>query len=131
MSVRLLGSTVRHTVPAKRPFQVERPRLVERLHSGIGLGLSVLQAPGGYGKSTLAAEFVPQLDFARRWLALDSSAQSPEVFAEQLVKAMLGAGAWALASTDSEGALHLPWLGTARIRRVLFSPHDARARQRT
>lgn len=112
MSVRLLGTTVRHTVPAKRPFQVERPRLVERLHNSIGLGLAVLQAPGGYGKSTLAAEFVQQLDFARRWLALDSSAQSPEVFAEQLVKAMLGAGAWAPASTETEGALH-SYLGSA------------------
>ncbi len=112
MSVRLLGTTARHTVPAKRPFQVERPHLVERLHGSIGLGLTVLQAPGGYGKSTLAAEFIQQLEFAPRWLALDSSAQSPEVFAEQLVRAMLGAGAWAPASTETEGALH-SYLGSA------------------
>lgn len=74
--------------------------------------MSVLQAPGGYGKSTLAAQFAADVEFQARWLNLDSSSQAPDVFAEQVVTAVLGGEAWRPASVEGDGAL-AAYLGAA------------------
>ncbi len=79
-----------------RPYQVPRltgqvvarPRLLNRLHSGIGDGLTVVQAPAGCGKTTLIAQFAADVDFETRWLSIDRSCQAPEVLAERLARAL-------------------------------------------
>ncbi|MDZ7729686.1 MAG: BTAD domain-containing putative transcriptional regulator [Dehalococcoidia bacterium] len=106
MGAQTLGHTARFAVPAARPTMVARPRIVERLHASVGSGLSLLQAPGGYGKTAVAAEFARELEFEARWLSLDASAQAPEVFAEQLARAVLRHEAWAPPIADGDEALH-------------------------
>ncbi len=73
-----------------------RPRLLDRLHAAIGSGLVVVQAPAGYGKTTLLASFVSDgsLDFGPIWLSADPTCRTQEGFAERLAAAALGADAW-------------------------------------
>ncbi len=71
---------------------VPRTGLLERLHQNIGDGLAVLQAPAGYGKTTLLGSFARELaeHYAVTWVSLDSSSNTPEVLAEQIALALLG-----------------------------------------
>ena len=79
-----------------RPYQaprltgqvIARPRLTNRLHSAIGAGLTLIQAPAGCGKSTLIAQFAAEVDFETRWLSLDRSCRAPEVLAERIARAL-------------------------------------------
>lgn len=103
---------MRYGIPRLRRSHLARPRLTDKLHASIGNGLTVLQAPGGYGKSSLAAEFVRDLDYAERWLTLDSGARAPEVLAERLVAALHGSAAWPPASADGIESLYA-YAGTA------------------
>jgi len=80
----------RFSVPRVRANALPRPRLTSRMHARIGDGVMVLQAPAGYGKSALAAVFVAEVEYNVRWLSLDASCISPEVFADQLGRAIAG-----------------------------------------
>jgi hypothetical protein len=67
-------------VPPARPGLVLRPRLVERLNAGTRSGhkLTLLSAPAGFGKTTLAGEWIHALGQATppvavAWLSLDES----------------------------------------------------------
>jgi len=50
--------TTKLFVPPPRPDHLSRPRLVSRLEEGmrLGLHLSLLSAPAGYGKTTVLSE---------------------------------------------------------------------------
>lgn len=78
--------------PRERRSLIPRPRLVAKLHAAIGNGLIVANAPAGFGKSTLLAEFARDLadSYAVRWTSLDSSCCVPEVFAERVSLALAG-----------------------------------------
>ena len=82
----------RYAIPRQRKSLVTRSRLLRKLHAGIGNGLTVLHAPVGFGKTTLLAAFAREIsdDFNVRWLTLDASATSPEVFAWQIAAAFDG-----------------------------------------
>lgn len=80
----------RYAMPRQRKDVVARPRLLSRLHAGVGNGITVLQAPAGYGKTTLLTSFSGELDYEVRWISLDATCGSPEVFAEQLAAALAG-----------------------------------------
>ena len=41
-------------IPPVRPSLVPRPRLIERLHAGLHRKLTLISAPAGFGKTTLA-----------------------------------------------------------------------------
>jgi LuxR family maltose regulon positive regulatory protein len=43
--------------PSTRPALVPRPRLLERLQSGLRGPLTLISAPAGYGKTTLLSEW--------------------------------------------------------------------------
>ena len=74
---------------------ISRERLLKRLHAAIGGGVMVLEAPAGYGKTTLLAQFAADIEYNVRWLTLDSGSGSPEVLAHQMGMAISG-------STDIE-----------------------------
>lgn len=50
---------------------VSRPRLFERLEQGLNRKLSLICAPAGYGKSTLAASWLESCARQAAWLSLD------------------------------------------------------------
>jgi LuxR family maltose regulon positive regulatory protein len=80
--------------PPSRPDLVERPRLLERLTTNLigGRGftrrLTVVAAPAGYGKSTLIAQWLPNLDARVGWLTLESEDNDPVRFLRYLIAAL-------------------------------------------
>jgi LuxR family maltose regulon positive regulatory protein len=82
MTQRLLETKLH--IPAWRPNQVARPQLVAALHAGLAAGrkLTLISAPAGYGKTTLATEWVHALADNQRviWLALDEADNQPARF---------------------------------------------------
>jgi LuxR family transcriptional regulator, maltose regulon positive regulatory protein len=58
-------------IPAARPDSVWRPRLFEYLNAGITGKLTLLSGPAGFGKTSLARDWVLGLDKPVAWLSLD------------------------------------------------------------
>ncbi|MFN2208613.1 MAG: hypothetical protein ACK2UT_22015, partial [Candidatus Promineifilaceae bacterium] len=50
---------------------VERPHLIDRLNHGLKRDVTLISAPAGYGKSTLAAAWLKQLSRPTAWISLD------------------------------------------------------------
>lgn len=87
-------------IPPRRASVVPRPRLTERLNTGLDRKLTVISAPAGFGKTTLVSEWnsnrrsqvspprprkqVPEL----AWLSLDASDNDPARFLTYLIAAM-------------------------------------------
>jgi LuxR family transcriptional regulator, maltose regulon positive regulatory protein len=69
-------------IPAVRPEHVPRPGLVDALVQRWGRVLTLIEAPAGYGKTTLLAEWAAapeeEADFA--WLSLDDGDNDPARF---------------------------------------------------
>ncbi|MFN2219829.1 MAG: LuxR C-terminal-related transcriptional regulator [Anaerolineae bacterium] len=82
-------------VPPARPGLVLRPRLVERLDAGTRSGhkLTLISAPAGFGKTTLAGEWIHALGQATppvavAWLSLDESDNDLARFLTYLIAAL-------------------------------------------
>ncbi len=82
--------TTKLFIPPTRPALVSRPRLIEQLNEGLHGKLSLISAPAGFGKTTLATEWVENLRgksqkdnlTANRiaWLSLDEGDNDPVRF---------------------------------------------------
>lgn len=81
--------------PSLRPGHVHRSHLTQRLDQGLAQGhrLTLISAPAGYGKTTLAAEWLSTLDRPIAWLSLDESDNELAVFSSYLVGALETVGA--------------------------------------
>lgn len=77
-------------VPTRRPDLVARPRLVERLDTGVRQQrrLTLVSAPAGYGKTTLIADWLVGHAAAFAWLSLDEADNDPHRFLEYLIAAL-------------------------------------------
>jgi LuxR family maltose regulon positive regulatory protein len=86
-------------IPPIRPEFVSRPRLIERLNEGVRQNqgfdrkLTLISAPAGFGKTTLAGEWIvncerlePKVGVA--WLSLDEGDNDPTRFLAYLVAAL-------------------------------------------
>lgn len=77
-----------------RATTVDRPRLLEQLNSAVGNNgtihpkLTLLTAPAGYGKSTLTAQWVSQLQHPVAWLSLDTGDNDQARFLAYLFAAL-------------------------------------------
>ncbi|EWH03343.1 AAA family ATPase [Halomonas sp. BC04] len=69
------------TPPPLPPCMVARPRLNDRFALDERVRLLVVQAPPGYGKSTLVAERLPALEQHAVWLRLEARDDTPVRFA--------------------------------------------------
>jgi LuxR family maltose regulon positive regulatory protein len=83
-----LLSTKLH-IPPLRANGVSRPRLTERLLSGLERrGSSILvSGPAGFGKTTLLSEFVNKLPYDVAWFSLDEADNDPIRFWAYLIAA--------------------------------------------
>jgi len=87
--------TTKLYIPPPRPNLVKRPRLVERLDDGLRLGrkLTLIAAPPGFGKTTLATEWLYSKDKnvssrSVAWLSLDEGDNDPARFFTYLIAAL-------------------------------------------
>lgn len=82
--------------PRRSRNQVPRSRLIEALRAGDGRRLTLIHAPAGYGKTTLAAQWAVELGrqgVKVAWLTIDENDNSPIWFLVNLVEAIRRAGA--------------------------------------
>lgn len=95
-------------VPALGTRPIERPRLYERLARAVDARLTLVVAPAGWGKSTLAAQWLRTLGVPSGWLSLDAADGDVTRFWRYLVLAVqqadASAGAAALRCLDTAGA---------------------------
>ena len=76
--------------PSKRDQVIPRDRLVERLRTGTGLGLSLVACAAGFGKTTLLAAW-REVEAARKpvaWLTLDADDNDPVVLWSYVIEAL-------------------------------------------
>ncbi len=75
-------------LPRLRPNIVSRPRLLERLNESLHRKLTLISAPAGFGKTTLASEWVVGIERPTAWLSLDEGENEPTRFLTYLVAAI-------------------------------------------
>ncbi|MFL7791523.1 MAG: LuxR C-terminal-related transcriptional regulator [Anaerolineae bacterium] len=87
--------TTKLYIPPPRSNLVERPRLIERLDDGLRLShkLTLIAAPAGFGKTTLATEWLysRNRNISSRsiaWLSLDEGDNDPARFFTYLIAAL-------------------------------------------
>jgi LuxR family maltose regulon positive regulatory protein len=97
--------TTKFYLPQPRDDLILRPRLIERLDSGLRGVISIVSAPAGYGKTTLVSAWAAQTENPVIWLSLDENDNDLTRFLTFLVKAIqqidADIGADVLAALDS------------------------------
>ena len=90
---------------------VARPRLVERLERGLDGRVTLIAAPAGYGKTTLALQWLAQRTGDTAWVSLSHRESEPERFASYLVTAIRNQRPGALAQTAAllDARTASPW----------------------
>jgi LuxR family maltose regulon positive regulatory protein len=64
-------------VPTTRRERVLRPALIARLNEGLIGKLTMISAPAGFGKTTLVADWLQQLERPSAWISLDEGDNDP------------------------------------------------------
>ena len=75
-------------MPGLRPLLVSRPRLLTMLDAGLKGKVSLISAPAGFGKTTLAVHWLQQQERPVAWLSLDENDDEPLRFFTYLVAAV-------------------------------------------
>ena len=86
MSTQILATKL--YIPAPRPDLVSRPRLIDRLNTGLQGKLTLVSAPVGFGKTTLVTEWISNGDYPAAWLSLDEDDNTPIRFLTYVVAAL-------------------------------------------
>jgi len=75
-------------IPPLRSDMISRPRLTGRLMAGSQVKLILVCAPAGYGKTTLVAEWVEEIEYPVAWLSLEEYDNDPRRFLIYLIAAL-------------------------------------------
>ncbi len=75
-------------IPPPRPRLVRRSRLIEQLNEGTHCKLTLIVAPAGFGKTTLASEWVAGGARPIAWLSLDEGDGDPARFLAYLIASL-------------------------------------------
>ena len=113
--------------PPVRDQVVPRERLMERLRTGSGRGLSLVACPAGFGKTTLLAAW-HKAEAARKpmaWLTLDEGDDDPVVLWSYVIEALRGVcpAIGQPASPRAAGAAHIVDMVLPRLVNDLNDQH--------
>lgn len=78
----------RTTIPPTRPRQVVRPRLLALMDEGAQRALTLIVAPAGFGKTTLAAAWAGKAPIPAAWLSLQATDRPRERLLSYLIQAI-------------------------------------------
>lgn len=95
-NIQIAGTPILATklyIPPPRPKAVHRSRLIEQLNKGQHGKLTLISAPAGFGKTTLASEWVNTCGRPAAWLSLDEGDNELSRFLNYLVAALQTIGA--------------------------------------
>ncbi len=73
--------------PRQRPKSVPRPQLIQRLDEALYGRLTLISAPAGFGKTTLASQWIMESAYRHAWLSLDKSDSDPSRFLIYIISA--------------------------------------------
>ena len=115
-------------IPSPGPAVVRRPRLIQRLDDGAHSKLTLISAPAGFGKTTLAAEWVAGCGKPAAWVSFDEGDGNSTRFLQyvaaalQTVDARMGKGLSAMLGApqppSTEAAL------TTLLNEIAAAPQD-------
>jgi len=117
-------------IPPPSPKLITRSRLINQLNDGISTGckLTLISAPAGFGKSTLASEWIANCGRPAAWLSLDENDNDSARFliyvigALQTVSPNLGAGI--LDALQSPQIPPIDSILTALLNEITVIPND-------
>ena len=92
-------------IPPVRPELVSRPRLIERLNTGLHRKLTLVSAPAGFGKTTLLSKWAAGCGRSVAWVSLDKGDNDPARFWAYFVAALQALQADAAEPAVGEAAL--------------------------
>jgi LuxR family maltose regulon positive regulatory protein len=75
-------------IPPPPPKEVPRPRLIERLNTGLQRKLTLIAAPAGFGKTVLVSAWLATCRQPAAWLALDQADHDYTRFLTYLIAAL-------------------------------------------
>ncbi len=75
-------------IPPLRPNRMNRPRLDERMNSGLDKTLILVSAPAGYGKTTLVSGWLHTTQVPATWISLDEGDNDPIHFLQYFIGAL-------------------------------------------
>ena len=75
-------------MPKRGTEVIPRRRLLDVLHSNIGIRSQTLTAPAGYGKTTLLVDFASEIEIPVCWYFLDKSDQDPRLLIEGILSSI-------------------------------------------
>jgi len=85
---KILNLHVLHTKLNRRAVDskwIQRPRLITRLDEGLKNRLTLISAPAGYGKTTLAVQWINHIPRHSAWLSLDKKESDPDRFLRYVI----------------------------------------------
>ena len=88
MTEKTLNLHVLHTKLNRRAVDskwIQRPRLITRLDDGLKNRLPLISAPAGYGKTTLAVQWINHIPGHSAWLSLDKKESDPDRFLRYVI----------------------------------------------
>jgi ATP/maltotriose-dependent transcriptional regulator MalT/two-component SAPR family response regulator len=83
-----VGFASKVSLPPRGNSVVGRQRLIDLLHGNVHLRAQVVEAPAGYGKTTLLADFAADVESPVCWYSLDGYDQEPAVLLEGILASL-------------------------------------------
>ncbi len=115
-------------MPRLRPSLIPRPHLIKKLNAGLDGKLTLISAPAGFGKTTLASAWVQQIKHPIAWLSLDESDNDLTRFltyfvaALQTIESNIGKGV--LTALQSSGGGNVEIILTTLLNEITEFPND-------
>ncbi|MFE8697527.1 LuxR C-terminal-related transcriptional regulator [Cytobacillus sp. FJAT-53684] len=75
-------------IPSMTNMAINRERLHQLLKKGHSTKLTIVQAPGGYGKTTILSQWINQLDEPRSWYSIETLDNDPIRFWKYVIQSV-------------------------------------------
>jgi LuxR family maltose regulon positive regulatory protein len=89
MSISTLVLNPKILIPRSNQKLLRRERLIDLLHCNIETKIQVVTAPAGYGKTTLLAEFIQDLNVPVCWNNIEQTDEDPRILLEGILSSIM------------------------------------------